>query len=99
MLRLDDGTLVLAATDLTNHPACPPPSQQRRAIALGERTKPRPVDDPHAQLIRDRGEVHEREQLGRLSAECGGHVDLSNDVSSYTRKDLQAAAARTAQAM
>jgi hypothetical protein len=42
MLRLDDGTLVLAATDLTNHLACPHLSQQRCAIARGERGKPRP---------------------------------------------------------
>jgi predicted RecB family nuclease len=99
MLRLADGTLVLAATDLTNHLACPHLSQQRRAIALGERAKPRPIDDPHGDLIRDRGEAHEREQLDRLSAECGGHVDLSSDVSPYTREDLQAAAAQTTEAM
>jgi superfamily II DNA or RNA helicase len=99
MLRLADGTLVLAATDLTNHVACAHLSQQRRAIARGERGKPRPVDDPHAELIRDREEAHEREQLDRLSAECGGHVDLSSDVSPYTREDLEAAAEQTAQAM
>src|SRR6266545_540537 len=99
MLRLDDGTLVLAAADLTNHLACAHLSQQRHAIARGERGKPRPVDDPHAALIRDHGEAHEREQLDRLSAECGGHVDLSSDVSPYTRKDLEAAAQQTAQAM
>ena len=79
MFMLDDGTLVLAATDLTNHLACPHLTQQRLAIARGERGKPRPADDPHADLIRDRGELHEREQLERLSAECGGHVDLSSE--------------------
>src|SRR4051812_9268443 len=99
MLRLDDGTLVLAAADLTSHLACPHLSQQRRAIARGERARPRPVDDPHADLIRDRGEAHEREQLERLSAECGGHADLSSSGIPYTREDLQAAAAETAQAM
>src|SRR3954454_2286223 len=99
MLRLADGTLVLAATDLTNHLACPHLSQQRRAIARGERGKPRSVDDPHADLIRERGETHEREQLDRLSAQGGGHVDLSSDVSPYTREDLEAAAEQTTQAM
>src|SRR3954454_22512063 len=99
MLRLADGTLVLAATDLTNHLACAHLSQQRRAIARGERAKPRPVDDPHADLIRDPGEAHEREQLNRLSAEGGGHVDLSGDVSPYTREGLEAAAEQTAHAM
>ena len=68
MLRLDDGTLVLAATDLTNYLACAHLTQQRLAIVRGERAKPRPADDPHAELIRERGERHEAEQLARLSA-------------------------------
>ena len=63
MFRLADGTLVLAATDLTNHLACAHLTQQRLAIARGERAKARPADDPHADLVRDRGEGHEREQL------------------------------------
>jgi predicted RecB family nuclease len=99
MFRLADGSLVLAATDLTNHLACPHLTQQRLAIARGERAKARPADDPHADLVRTRGEVHEREQLQRLSAECGGHVDLSTDTSPYTREDLEAAADATADAM
>jgi uncharacterized protein len=34
-----------------------------------------------------------------LSAACGGHVDLSSATSLYTREELEAAAAATAQAM
>ena len=90
-------TLVLAATDLTNHLACAHLTQQRLAIARGERAKPRPADDPHAELIRERGEAHEREQLERLSAECGGHVDLSTDEAPpYTREELRSCAGQTA---
>lgn len=99
MFSLTDGTLVLSATDLTNHLACPHLTQQRLAIARGERAKARPVDDPHGDLARTRGEVHEHEQLARLSAECGGHVDLSSETSPYTREDLEAAAEATADAM
>ena len=99
MFRLADGSLVLAATDLTNHLACPHLTQQRLAIARRERAKARPADDPHAELVRIRGDVHEREQLRLLSAECGGHVDLSTDTSPYTREDLDAAANATADAM
>ncbi len=99
MLRLADGTLVLAATDLTNHLACAHLTQQRLAIARGERSKPRPAADPHADLIRNRGEVHEREQLDRLSVECGGHIDLSREVSPYTCDGLEVAALATAEAM
>jgi len=58
MLSLPDGTLVLAATDLTNHLACAHLTQQRLAVARGERSKPRPADDPHSDLIRRRGEEH-----------------------------------------
>ena len=99
MLRIADDRLVLAATDLTNHLACPHLTQQRLAIARGERARARPADDPHAELIRDRGELHEREQLDRLSAECGGHVDLSSDAVPFAEVDLAAAAARTEAAM
>ncbi len=99
MLALSDGQLVLAATDLTNHLACPHLTQQRLAIARKERGKPRPVDDPHADLISARGNAHELEQLERLSAECGGHVDLSDGEYPYTREALEAAASKTAAAM
>lgn len=99
MFALADGTLVLAATDLTNHLACAHLTQQRLAVARGERATPRPADDPHADLIRDRGVRHEREQLARLSDECGGHVDLSSEGSPYTREALEDAGAATVQVM
>jgi uncharacterized protein len=99
VLRLADGDVVLAATDLSGMLSCQHLTQQRLGIVRGERGKPRPVDDPHAQLIRDRGDVHEQEQLERLSLECGGHVDLSVGEIPLTREALEAAAAQTVQAM
>lgn len=99
MQQLADNSLVLAATDLTNHLACIHLSRQRLAIARGERGKARPVDDPHADLIRDRGDAHESDQLARLSEECGGHLDLSDDAYPRTREELEAAASRTEAAM
>ena len=99
MLLVAEGTLVFAATDLTNHLACPHLTEQRLAVARGERGRPRPAEDPHADLIRKRGDAHEREQLERLSLECGGHVDLSSGSGPYTRADLEVAAARTLAAM
>jgi predicted RecB family nuclease len=99
MLALSDGTVVLAATDLSALLACKHLLQQRLAIVRGERGKPRPVDDPHAELIRDRGEAHEREQLQRLSMECGGHMDLSTQRPTLTRESLEEAAEQTAEAM
>lgn len=99
MFALADGTLVLAATDLTNHLACAHLTQQRLGVVRGERNKPRPADDPHADLVRERGERHEDEHLARLSAECGGHVDLSTETAPYSREALEAAAEATAAAM
>jgi hypothetical protein len=51
MLTLSDGTVVLAATDLSALLGCEHLTQQRLAIARGERGKPRPVDDAHAEFI------------------------------------------------
>lgn len=55
--------------------------------------------DPHAELIRARGDRHEREQLERLSAECGGHVDLSSEAVPRSYEDLSRAAADAVEAM
>ena len=99
MLRLADGSLVLAATDLTNHLACAHLTQQQLGIARGERAKARPADDPHAELVRDRGVAHESAVLQRLSAECGGHIDLSRETYPQTLGKLNAAAAETAAAV
>jgi len=99
MLALADDTLVLAATDLTNHLACAHLTQQRLGIVRGERSKPRPADNPHAELIRESGERHETEQLARLSHGCGGHVDLSTERAPFTREELEDAAAATAAAI
>src|SRR4051812_42082705 len=94
MQRLDDGSLVLFATDLTNHLACPHLSQQRRAIALSERTKPKPADDPHADLLHERGNEYEAEQLAALSA--GKRVaNLKTERFPRTRAEMDAARDRT----
>lgn len=98
MLRLSDGTTVLSATDLTSHLACEHLFEQRRAIAHGERAKARPADDPHGDLVRRRGEEHERAQLQRLTHELGGCADLSGAIP-FTRAGLEAAAARTCDAI
>src|SRR3954453_10931603 len=98
MFRLIDDTLVLSASDITSYLACDHLFEQRRAIAAEERSKPRPVDDPHAELVARRGEDFAEEQLNPLSAELGGHVDLTAP-PAYTREALEAAAKRTRQAM
>jgi uncharacterized protein len=77
MQHSQNGTLVLSATDLTNHLACEHLTAERRKLALGLRPVPRPHVDAHAELIRERGQRHEDEQLAVLVAEAGGDwVDL-----------------------
>lgn len=98
MLRLDDHDLVLAATDLTNHLACAHLTQQRIAIARGERSKPKVWVDPHAELVRERGDEHESAELARLEAECGGAIDLTGEVR-YDHEGLTIANGQASEAM
>jgi uncharacterized protein len=99
MLRFPDDTLGLSASDLTDFLACGHLAVQKLAIARGERGKARPQEDPHTELIRRRGDEHEREQLHRLSAACGGHVDLTPATNPRTPAELARAAEATAAAM
>ena len=99
MLKSSSGELVLSATDLTNHLACLHLTHERRKIALGLRGKPRAVDDPHAQLVRERGQAHEAERLTYFVEAAGGsYVDLTAH-EGWTIEALQAAAAATEAAM
>jgi uncharacterized protein len=98
MLRTADGRLVLSASDITSYLSCEHLFEQRRAAALRERARPRPADDPHADLVRRRGDEHEASHRERLAAELGGCVDLSGP-PVYTPEELEAAAARTVAAM
>lgn len=78
------GALLLSASDLAGHLACAHLTQQARAIALGDRPRPRRRDDPHADLVRERGEAHERAQLAVLVDEADGDwVDLSPAEGAY----------------
>src|SRR5512142_531250 len=100
MLLLDNHTIVLAASDVTDFVACGHLAGQKLAITRGERGKPRKADDPHLELMRRRGDAHEREQLKRLSEACGGHADLSTDHGPVrSLADLERAAEATADAM
>lgn len=59
MLLLDDHTIVLAASDVTDFVACEYLAGQKVAIGRGERGKPRRAEDPHLELMRRRGDAHE----------------------------------------
>jgi uncharacterized protein len=100
MIALDDSRLVLSATDLTNHRGCPHLTQQRLAVARGERGRPRPAEDPHADLIRRRGDAHEAAQLALLVDQADGdHLDLSSRPQPFSLEELESAQAETLGAM
>ncbi len=60
-----DGHLIYAATDLSNFLACQHLTQRALASALGG-PKPPKFDDPGAEVLRKRGEEHERIYLEGL---------------------------------
>lgn len=99
MQRLDDSSLALAVTDLTSHLACPHLVQQKLRVVNGERGALPVGTDPHAALIRKRGEEHEREQLSRLKAEASDFVDLSDLPPATGSEGLEAGALATKEAM
>ncbi len=99
MFRVALDELVLSATDLTSYLACGHLIEQKRSVALGERTRWRRPSDPHAELARTRGDLHERQQLDRLSNALGEHIDLTPPQSGYTKEWLVTEAGRTEAAM
>jgi uncharacterized protein len=70
-----DGHLSLSPSDLSAHLACPHLTQLSLAAARGELKRP-VFDDPHAELIRRKGDEHETAYLARLVAESRTVVSI-----------------------
>lgn len=68
--------LVLSASDITDHLACPHLFAQKVGVAKGERKRPPKQENAHADLVRERGDAHEAEQLAVLTEQMGGATDL-----------------------
>ncbi len=73
MQRLGDG-LVLSATDLTKHLACPHVTTLDRQLAYGERDRPPEGIDEQLELIFAKGLEHERRYLAHLREVHDGDV-------------------------
>ena len=85
MHTASDGHLIFAATDLSNFLACHHLTQKALATALGG-PKPPKFDDPGAEVLRQRGQEHERIYLEGLR-ESGDSVasivtGQTNDLST-----------------
>jgi predicted RecB family nuclease len=90
--------LVLSASDLVNHLACEHLSSEQRRVALRLRGRPEARDDPHAELVRRRGDLHEREHLGMLAAAADGDV-VEFPYAGHSLEALTEAAELTGAAM
>ena len=74
-MRIDHETLVLAPTDLATFLACRHCIGLDLAVARGELTVSKPVD-PHAEMLRRRGEAHERQHVESLRAQGRRVVEI-----------------------
>src|SRR5260370_21350172 len=89
-----DGCLILSPSDLNDYVECQHLTTLALEVARGERKRPFLADD-HAELLRRKGEAHERAYLERLRAEGReiAHIALGE------AWDFDAAARQTARAI
>src|SRR5262245_33351250 len=90
-MRLIDGRISASPTDLANFLACRHRTALDRLVAEGRLTRPSFVD-PLAEILRQRGQEHERRYVDRLRADGLTVVDLGP-------LDRESRAARTLDAM
>src|SRR3989441_8252935 len=88
------GRITLSPSDLNDSLECPRLTTLALEVARGERARPF-VADEHAELLRRKGELHERAYLERLRAEGRTIVEIGLGEPW----DFNAAAHRTAEAM
>jgi uncharacterized protein len=86
--------LVLSPSDLNDQVECPHLTTLALEVARGQRARPH-VPDEEADLLRRKGEIHERAYLERLRAEGRAIVEIEVGESW----DFEAAASRTIDAM
>lgn len=70
-MKITDTRLRFSATDLSNHLACPQISLLDRQVAHGALARPRSYDDPMLDVLRKRGQEHERAFLDELRCKYG----------------------------
>lgn len=89
-----NGRLVLSPTDLNDYVECAHLTTLALEVARGRRKRPFLADE-HAELLRRKGEAHERAYLDRLRAEGRSVVEIALGEPW----DFDAAAAETVEAM
>ncbi|HUG36894.1 MAG TPA: TM0106 family RecB-like putative nuclease [Candidatus Limnocylindrales bacterium] len=89
-----DGRIVLSPSDLNDHVECPHLTTLALEVVRGERARPH-VPDQQSDLLRQKGELHERAHLEKLRASGRTIVEISLGRAW----EFEAAAARTVEAM
>jgi uncharacterized protein len=89
-----DGQIILSPSDLNDYVECPHLTTLALEVARGQRSRPY-VADEEGELLRRKGEEHERAHLERLRAEARTIVEIGLGEPW----DFKAAAQRTAEAM
>src|SRR5262245_31715933 len=75
-VTFDGKTIILSATDLSTFLSCRHRTALDLAVALGEHEKPTWVD-PFTEVLRERGQAHERRYIESLRARGLAILDLS----------------------
>src|SRR5438128_7950700 len=89
-----NGQIFLSPSDLNDYVDCQHVTTLALEVARGQRSAPH-VANEEAELLRQKGEIHERDFLERLRAEGRSIVEIELG----ERWDFGLAAARTAEAM
>ena len=92
-MRISSSDLFLSPSDLANYLACPYLTTLEAEVVHGKRSKPRPRTDI-AQLVAEKGNLHEAAYLAKLQAERRQIVTVGLD-----DRDFDSAAALTEEAM
>ena len=88
-MQFCDGQLLLSASDLASHLACPHLTQLNREVALGRRQRPASTD-PRLETIRRLGSEHETAYVGALER-AGRTVHRFPDDGDYDNDAVMAA--------
>ena len=83
-MKFVSNTVVLSATDLSTFLSCRHRTALDLAVALGERDKPTWVD-PFAEVLRERGQAHERRYVESLRERGLSVLDLSGADDPHQR--------------
>src|SRR5579864_3721246 len=77
-MKINDGRIDLAATDLANHLSCRHLTALNLRLAQGKITAPQWAD-PHVRVLQERGREHEKAYIASLGGNGLSIVDLSGE--------------------